>query len=80
MSQVQHRNSPFRLYWRKKLISSKLVNVHPQIELSTSTLIYNPFQSNEADYFIGSEFDPDLNFSYKQNLFSGFICNYYSEY
>ena len=52
----------------------------PQNELRTSTLIYNPFQSNEADYLIGSEFDPDLNFYCEQNIFSGFVCSYYSEY
>ena len=31
----------------------------PLNELLTSILIYNPFQSNENDYIIGSEFDPD---------------------
>ena len=52
----------------------------PQNELRTSTLNYNPFQSNEADYFFGSEFDPDLNFYYEQTIFSGFVCSYYSKY
>ena len=42
--------------------------------------MYNPFQSNEADYFIGSGLDPDLNFYCEQNTFSGFVFNYYSEY
>ena len=52
----------------------------PQNELWTWNLIYNLFQSNEADYFIGSEFDPDLNLYCGQNIFSGFACNYHSAY
>ena len=48
----------------------------PQNELRTSTPIYNPLQSNEADYHIGSEFDPDINFYCEQNIFSGFLCKY----
>ena len=51
----------------------------PQNELRTSTLIYNPFESNEADNHIGSEFDPDINFYCEQNIFSGFLCKYYTE-
>ena len=51
----------------------------PQNELLTSTLIYNPFQSNENDYIVGSEFDPDLNFYCEQNVFSGFLCKYFTE-
>ena len=51
----------------------------PHNELRTSTLIYNPFQSNEADYHIGSEFDLDINFYCEQNIFSGFLCKYYTE-
>ena len=50
-----------------------------QNELLTSTLIYNPFQSNENDYIIGSEFDPDLNFYCEQNIFSGFLCKYFTD-
>ena len=48
-------------------------------KLKTSNLIYNPFDSNEPDYIIGSEYDPDINFYCEKNLFSGFCCKYYSE-
>ena len=51
----------------------------PRKKLRTSTLIYNHFQPNEADYHIGSEFDPDIRFYCEQNIFSGFRCKYYSE-
>ena len=47
----------------------------PQNELRTSTHIYNHFQSNEADYHIGSEFDPDINFYCEQNTFLDFYAN-----
>ena len=50
-----------------------------QNELLTSTLIYNPFQSNENDYIIWSEFDPDFNFYCEQNIFSGFLCKYFKD-
>ena len=42
-------------------------------------LIYNPFQSNENDYIIGSDFDPDLNFYCEQNVFSGSLWKYFTE-
>ena len=59
--------------------ASEVTPTTPQNELRTSTLIYNPFQSNEADYHIGSEFDPDINFYCEQNTFSGFLCKYYKK-
>ena len=32
---------------------------HNMLALMTSNLIYNPFQSNDADYHIGWKFNPD---------------------
>ena len=45
--------------------------------IKTTDLIYNPFDSNASNFINCSEFDPDLNFFCKQNLFSGHCCSYF---
>ena len=78
MYELHHRHLSFQQSWRWCRFCSSLPKI-PQNELLTSTLIYNTFQYNENDYIIGSVFDTDLNFYCEQNVFSGFLCKYFTE-
>ena len=55
-----------------------IIECHCRLETGckTSQFIYNPYDSNRSDFHACSDFDPDLNFYNKQNLYSGYLCKY----